>query len=54
VLNSVELGGNTVQGVPAVVLSQDLGPQEEALLGMSFLKHFEVNADGYVMTLRPK
>lgn len=54
VLDSVELGGNTVRQVRADVLSQDLGPQAEVLLGMSFLRHFEVNTDGAVMTLRPK
>ncbi len=54
VLDSVQLGGNVVRQVRADVLSQDLGPTEEVLLGMSFLKHFEVNSDGYVMTLRPK
>lgn len=54
VLDSVELGGNTVRRVSGVVLSQDLGPDEDVLLGMSFLKHFEVNSDGVVMTLRPK
>jgi aspartyl protease family protein len=54
VLNSVELGGNTVRQVRADILSQDLGPQAEVLLGMSFLRHFEVNTDGVVMTLRPK
>lgn len=53
-LDTVELGGNVVRGIPCVILAQDLGPQEEALLGMSFLKHFEVNTDGVVMTLRPK
>jgi aspartyl protease family protein len=54
VLDSVELGGNTVRQVRADILSQDLGPQAEVLLGMSFLRHFEVNTDGVVMTLRPK
>lgn len=54
VLDTVELGGNTVRQVRADVLSQDIGPQAEVLLGMSFLKHFEVNTDGVLMTLRPK
>lgn len=54
VLDAVELGGNTVRGVKGAVLSQDMGPDAEVLLGMSFLKHFEVNTDGVVMTLRPK
>lgn len=54
VLESVELGGNTVRQVRADVLSQDMGPQVDVLLGMSFLRHFEVNTDGAVMTLRPK
>jgi aspartyl protease family protein len=53
-LESIELGGNTVRQVRADVMSQDLGPQAEVLLGMSFLRHFEVNTDGVVMTLRPK
>lgn len=53
-LDSVELGGNVVRGVAGSVLGQELGGGIEALLGMSFLKHFEVNTDGYVMTLRPK
>lgn len=53
-LDTVELGGNTIRQVRAMILSRDLGPQQEALLGMSFLKHFEVNTDGVVMTLRPK
>lgn len=53
-LDSVELGGNVVRGVAGSVLGQELGGGIDALLGMSFLKHFEVNTDGYVMTLRPK
>ncbi|MGE5467119.1 MAG: TIGR02281 family clan AA aspartic protease [Ignavibacteria bacterium] len=53
-LDSVEFGGNTVRQVRAVVLSQELGPHEEVLLGMSFLRHFEVSTDGALMTLRPK
>lgn len=52
-LDSVELQGYTVRSVPAVILGQSLG-REDALLGMSFLRHFEVNTDGYQMTLRPK
>jgi aspartyl protease family protein len=54
VLNSVELGGNIVRNVVGDVMSQDMGKEFEVLLGMNFLKHFEVNSDGYVMTLRPK
>ncbi|MDD5250610.1 MAG: retropepsin-like aspartic protease [Rhodocyclaceae bacterium] len=54
VLNSVELGGNVVRNVVGVVMSQDMGKDFDVLLGMNFLKHFEVNSDGYVMTLRPK
>jgi len=53
-LDSVELQGQTVRGVSAMVMSQDLGPATDVLLGMSFLRHFEVNSDGYIMTLRPK
>lgn len=53
-LNSVELGGNVVRNIQGSVLSQELGPDTEVLLGMAFLKHFEVNTDGVVMTLRPK
>jgi len=54
VLKTVELGGNSVRNVAGLVMSQDMEPDVEVLLGMSFLKHFEVHADGYVMTLRPK
>lgn len=53
-LQSVELGGNTVRNITGVVMSQELGPDIDALLGMSFLKNFEINTDGMVMTLRPK
>lgn len=54
VFSSVELGGNTVRNVRGLVTSKELGPDAEALIGMAFLKHFEVNTDGYRMTLRPK
>jgi aspartyl protease family protein len=54
VLNTVELGGNTLRGIRGLVTSQELGPQVEALIGMTLLTHFEVNTDGYRMTLRPK
>lgn len=53
-LASVELGGNVVRNVAGSLMAQDLGPDIEALLGMSFLKHFEVSTDGAAMTLRPK
>lgn len=53
-LDSVELNGNVVRNVPGLVTAQEMGPGVDALLGMTFLKHFEVNTDGYVMTLRPK
>lgn len=54
VLDVVDLGGNRVRMVPGNVTTQELGPDFDVLLGMSFLKHFEVNTDGVVMTLRPK
>lgn len=53
-LPSIELGGNKIYNVVGAVTSQELGPGIDALLGMSFLRHFEVNTDGMVMTLRPK
>jgi len=53
-LASVELGGNLVRNVAGSLMAQDLGPDIEALLGMSFLKHFEVSTDGAAMSLRPK
>lgn len=53
-LGSVELGGNTVRNVEGTLMTQELGPDIEALLGMSFLKHFEVTTDGMVMRLQPK
>jgi aspartyl protease family protein len=54
VIDAIELGGNVVRNVPCIVLAADLGPNAEALLGMAFLKHFDVSTDGYLMTLRPK
>lgn len=53
VLQSVEVGGAAVRQVRASVLSQELG-SEDVLLGMSFLRHFEVSTDGGLMTLRRK
>lgn len=51
---SVDLGGNTIRNVAGSLVAGEMGPNVEVLLGMSFLKHFEVNTDGLVMTLRPK
>lgn len=49
----VELGGSVVREVPVTILSKSLGG-EDALLGMSFLKHFEINMADGMMTLRRK
>lgn len=50
-LDSVDLGGLRVRGVRASVLPAMRG--EEVLLGMSYLKHFELIQRGDVLTLRP-
>jgi aspartyl protease family protein len=50
-LDSVDLGGLGVRDVPASVLP-DM-PGEQVLLGMSFLKHFELIQRGNTLTLRP-
>lgn len=50
---SVELGGHVVRNVPASILSQNMVGQD-ALLGMSFLRHFEINLTDSEMTLRRK
>ena len=52
-LGSIELQGQKIQSVAAQILSKDLG-NEDGLLGMSFLRHFEINSDGTTMTLRRK
>lgn len=49
----VELGGAVVRKVPVTILSKSLGG-EDALLGMSFLRHFEINMTDGIMTLRRK
>ena len=54
VLNRVELQGNVIEGVGGVILSKDMGRDFDVLLGMSFLKSFEVNTAGGVMTLQPR
>lgn len=53
-LDSVELRGHTVHNISGVLMPQELGGQIDVLLGMAFLKHFEVNTDGQLMTLRRK
>jgi len=50
-LDSVDLGGLTLHGVPASVLPNI--PGDEVLLGMSYLKHFELLQQGDTLTLRP-
>jgi aspartyl protease family protein len=50
-LDSVDLGGLTVRGVQASVLPNM--PGEEVLLGMSYLKRFELIQRDNTMTLRP-
>ena len=50
-LNSVDLGGLTLHGVPASVLPNM--PGDEVLLGMSYLKRFELLQRGDTLTLRP-
>jgi aspartyl protease family protein len=50
-LASVDLGGLRVRDVQASVLP-DM-PGDEVLLGMSFLKHFELIQRGSTLTLRP-
>jgi aspartyl protease family protein len=50
-LDSVGLGGLTARGVSAAVMPNM--PGEEVLLGMSFLKRFELLQRGKTLTLRP-
>jgi aspartyl protease family protein len=50
-LDSVDLGGLTLRGVPASVLPNM--PGDEVLLGMSYLKRFELLQRGDTLTLRP-
>jgi clan AA aspartic protease (TIGR02281 family) len=50
-LDKVDLGGLRVRDVPAVVLPNLSG--EEILLGMSYLRHFELVQRGNTLTLRP-
>ncbi len=54
VAHTVELGGNTLRDVGVSINGKDFGPREDALLGMSVLKHFEITVDGGSMTLRRK
>ncbi len=49
-LDSVDLGGLTLRRVPASVLPNMAG--EEVLLGMSYLKQFELLQRGNTLTLR--
>ena len=51
-LDSVGLGGLTARGVSAAVMPNM--PGEEVLLGMSFLKRFELLQKGRTLTLRPQ
>lgn len=51
-LDNVSLGGLRAQGVAATVLPGMEG--EEALLGMSYLKRFELVQKGDTLTLRPQ
>lgn len=53
-LATVEVGGNVVRNVPGLTLAQDLGGGVDVLLGMSFLKNFEVSSDGSIMRLRAR
>lgn len=50
-LDSVSLGGLTARGVRASVLPNM--PGDEVLLGMSYLKRFELIQRGNTLTLRP-
>lgn len=50
-LEKVSIGGMTVHHVEAVVIPKQATP---ALLGMSFLRHFEMNESGDVLTLKKK
>lgn len=51
-LDSVSLGGLTAERVPATVLPGMEG--DEVLLGMSYLKRFELIQRGDTLTLRPQ
>ena len=51
-LDSVDLGGLTARGVRASVLPNM--PGDEVLLGMSYLKRFELLQRGNTLTLRPQ
>ena len=51
-LDSVDLGGLTARGVRASVLPNI--PGDEVLLGMSYLKRFELIQRGNTLTLRPQ
>jgi aspartyl protease family protein len=51
-LDNVSLGGLTAQGVAATVLPGMEG--EEVLLGMSYLKRYELIQKGDTLTLRPQ
>ncbi len=49
-LNSVSLGDITLHNLPATILSNLT--DEEVLLGMSFLKHFELLQKGKTLTIK--
>lgn len=51
-LDSVDLGGMRLNKVRATVLPNM--PGEEVLLGMSYLKHYELLQRGNTLTLRPQ
>jgi aspartyl protease family protein len=51
-LDSVSLGGLTAERVPATVLPGMEG--DEVLLGMSYLKRFELIQRNDTLTLRPQ
>ncbi|MDI6774204.1 MAG: retropepsin-like aspartic protease [Verrucomicrobiota bacterium] len=46
VLNSVQMGDARVQSVPAAILPQSVHPSVDGLLGMSFLRNFDVRLNG--------
>lgn len=52
-LDRIELQGQSISKVAAHILDKELG-NEDGLLGMSFLRHFEINSDAVTMTLRRK
>lgn len=53
-VRSVELGGNKFHNIMASINGTELGPGIDALLGMSYLRHFEINMTEQTMTLWPR